>query len=122
MYAMYGLTTLPTRGSFPAINVGATPQSLEIYAFAPGLEREKIEASIEKGVLTLAGERAADTPARDERRSVYANERATGRWKRVVSLPDDVDPQSVQATYRDGLLHVSVQRRAAVERQRIQVQ
>ncbi len=109
-------------GSFPAINVGSTPQSLEIYAFAPGLDREKIEANIEKGLLTLAGERTADIPARDERRSVYANERPTGRWKRVVSLPEDIDPQSVEATYRDGLLHVSVKRRAAVEPQRIQVQ
>lgn len=110
------------RGSFPAINVGSTPQSLEIYAFAPGLERDKIEASIEKGLLTLAGDRPADPAAGDERRSGYANERPTGRWKRVVSLPDDIDPQSVQATYRDGLLHVSVQRRTAAEPQRIQVQ
>ena len=109
-------------GSFPAINVGSTPQSLEIYAFAPGLERDKIEASIERGLLTLAGERAAEAVDRDERRNVYAHERPTGRWKRVVSLPDDIDPQSVAATYRDGLLHVSVKRRAAVEATRIQVQ
>ena len=114
------------RGSYPAVNVGMTPASIEIYAFAPGLDRDKIEVSIEKGVLTLAGERSADRasdePAHDARRSVYAHGRFTGRWKRVVSLPDDADPQAVDANYRDGLLHVSVKRRESAQPQRIPVQ
>lgn len=111
------------RGSYPAINVGSTPDAIEVYAFAPGLEREKIDVRIEKGLLTLSGQREPEGGgARDERRSVYANERFTGRWKRVVSLPDDIDPQAVDASYRDGLLHVSVKRRASAQPQRIQVQ
>jgi HSP20 family protein len=119
------------RGSYPAINVGSTPNSIEIYAFAPGLSRDKIEVSVEKGLLTMAGERVADsgaagngagTGARDQRRSVYANERFSGRWKRVVSLPDDADPQGVDASYRDGLLHVSVKRRESAQPQRIPIQ
>lgn len=111
------------RGSYPAINVGSTPNSLEIYAFAPGLERDKIEVSVEKGLLTMAGERTIEADAApDERRSVYANERFSGTWKRVVSLPDDADPQGVEASYRDGLLHVSVKRRESAQPQRIQIQ
>ena len=47
-------------GSFPPINVGTTPASVEIYAFAPGIDAGKVEVSIDRGVLTLAGER--DTP------------------------------------------------------------
>ena len=114
------------RGSYPAVNVGSTPEAIEIHVYAPGLARDKIDVSVEKGVLTVSGERNPEpAPAvggRDERRSVYAQERFFGRWRRVVSLPDDADAQGVEATYRDGLLHVSVKRRAPARPQRIQVQ
>jgi HSP20 family protein len=45
------------RGGFPAMNVGGTPQSVEIYAFAPGIDPATLDVQIEKGVLTVAGER-----------------------------------------------------------------
>lgn len=48
------------RGGFPAINVGSTAQSVELYAFVPGLDPEKIEVNLERGVLTISGERADD--------------------------------------------------------------
>ncbi|MFN3595282.1 MAG: Hsp20/alpha crystallin family protein, partial [Thiobacillaceae bacterium] len=45
-----------------------------------------------------------------------------GRFRRVVSLPDDIDPNAVSATYRDGVLHVSVARREAAQPRRITIQ
>ena len=51
------------RGGFPAMNVGHTAQSVEICAFAPGLDAASIDVQIEKGVLTIAGERKLDRPA-----------------------------------------------------------
>jgi HSP20 family protein len=48
------------RGGFPAMNVGGTPQSVEIYAFAPGIDPATLDVQIEKGVLTVAGERKLD--------------------------------------------------------------
>ena len=110
------------RGTYPAVNVGTTPQSIEIYAFAPGLDRSKLDVNVERGVLTVSGERGTEMPEGDEQANVYANERFTGRFKRVVSLPEDADPQRVDAQYRDGLLHISVKRREASQPQRIQIQ
>jgi HSP20 family protein len=111
------------RGGYPALNVGATPQSVEIYAFAPGIDPAKIEVNLDRGVLTLAGERAAAAPAAsDERSTVHLNERFAGRFRRVISLPDDIDPQAVTANYREGVLHVSIQRKAAAQPRRIEVQ
>ena len=46
-----------SRGGYPAINIGSTPKSLEIYTFAPGVDPDKLEVQIEKGVLTISGER-----------------------------------------------------------------
>ncbi len=111
------------RGGYPALNVGSTPQSVEIYAFAPGLDPANIEVNLDRGVLTLAGERAASAPtASDAKTTVHLSERFTGRFRRVVSLPDDIDPASVKADYREGVLHVSVARKAAAQPRRIEVQ
>lgn len=109
------------RGAFPAINVGHTPENVEVYAFAPGLDPGKIEVSIDKGLLTLAGERADATPAESDKVVLYARERYAGSFKRVVSLPDDVDPQQVQASYRDGVLRVVIGRRESARPRRIEV-
>ena len=109
-------------GSFPAINVGNLPQSLEIYAFAPGIDSSKIEVTVDRGVLTLAGERPASLPANDAKVKVYGRERSSGHFHRAISLPDDADPSKVQADYRDGVLHISVARRAAPVPTRIAIQ
>jgi HSP20 family protein len=110
-----------SRGAFPAVNVGSTAQSVEVYAFAPGLAADSIEVNLDRGVLSIAGERVGDEPPRDEKRTLHVNERFKGRFRRVVTLPDDIDPGAVAAEYRDGVLHISVQRRAAVEPRRIDI-
>ncbi len=110
------------RGGFPAINVGGTTNSVEIYAFAPGIDPAAIEVQLEKGVLIVSGERDPDLPAEDAKATVHIRERFSGRFRRVVSLPDDIDPDQVSARYRDGVLHVSIQRREAALPRRISVE
>lgn len=110
------------RGGFPAMNVGGTPQSVEIYAFAPGIDPATIEVQIEKGVLTVAGERPSSLPAGDSKASVHIAERFAGSFRRVVTLPEDADPEKVTARYRDGVLHISIQRRETSMPRRISVQ
>lgn len=110
------------RGGFPALNAGGTPQTVEVYAFAPGLDPATVEVSLDSGVLTIAGERKANLPAQDQKAAVHINERFAGRFRRVVSLPDDIDPTGVSASYRDGVLHVSVKRREAAQPRRINIQ
>jgi HSP20 family protein len=110
------------RGGFPAINVGGTGKSVEIYAFVPGLDPLMIDVQLEKGVLTIAGERKAAPPSKDEKATVHIDERFAGRFRRVVSLPDDIDPNGVTANYRNGVLHVSVRRHEAAQPRRITIQ
>lgn len=108
-----------TRG-FPAMNVGGSAKSVEIYAFAPGIDPATLDVQIEKGVLTISGERkAVEVP---EKASVHIDERFAGRFRRVVTLPDDVDANAVQARYRDGVLHISIARQEAALPRRIAIQ
>jgi HSP20 family protein len=111
------------RGGFPALNVGGTSQSVEVYAFAPGLDPATIEVNLDRGLLTIAGERPANLPSGDDdKAAVRINERFGGRFQRVVSLSDDVDPNSVSADYRDGVLHIHAKRHESAQPRRITVQ
>lgn len=107
------------RGGFPGVNIGNTKKTVEIYVFVPGVAPASLDVQIEKGVLTVAGERNSALPAsRDEKITVHIDERFAGRFRRVVALPDDINPDAVKANYRDGVLHISIPRReAALPRQ-----
>ncbi|HNQ03135.1 MAG TPA: Hsp20/alpha crystallin family protein [Thiobacillaceae bacterium] len=108
-----------TRG-YPAMNVGGNAKSVEIYAFVPGIDAASLDVQIEKGVLTITGERkSAEIP---EKAAVHIDERFAGRFRRVVTLPDDVDANAVEARYRDGVLHISVARKEAAQPRRITIQ
>lgn len=110
------------RGGYPALNVGSTPTGVEVFAFAPGIDPASIEVNLDRGVLTIAGERKAATPTEsDAKTTLHLNERYAGRFRRVVSMPDDIDPASVSAEFRDGVLRVAAQRKAAAQARRIDV-
>ena len=81
-----------------------------------------MEINLDRGILTIAGERKSDLPDSNEKASVHINERFSGRFRRVVSLPDNIDPDAVTANYRNGVLHISIKRRESARPRRISVQ
>ena len=103
------------RGTFPPINVGASPERVDVYLFAAGLNTEDLDISIQQNLLVVSGRRQIET---HEDADYYRRERFEGEFRRVITLPDDVDPERVEATYRDGVLQITVQRReSALPRQ-----
>ena len=125
---VFGVPGLPSSirsvapGSWPAVNLGRTPNSVEVYAFAPGLDSSKIDVTLDRGVLRISGERTPTGANADSKATFYTRERSAGRFMRAVALPDDVDPGQVNASYRDGVLQVSVARRESAQPKRISVQ
>ena len=109
------------KGAFPALNVGSTGEGLEIYAFAPGIDMSKLEVSVDRGLLTIAGERVGEIPAESEKVSVFAAERFSGPFRRVISLPEDADASRVDAKYRDGVLRIAIPKRESSKPRRIEV-
>ena len=110
------------RGGFPAFNVAGTPISVEVYAFVPGVDPAAIEAQLERGVLTISGERKSGLENLAQGTTTHIAERFSGRFRRIVSLPDDIDPNSVEAKYSDGVLHISIRRKAEAQPRRITIQ
>ena len=112
-----GIRSLP-RGSFPAVNVGSSPEKVEVYLFAPGLDPKKLDISLQQNLLTVAGERKVES---SDKGTHYRQERFSGEFRRAMTLPDDVDPDGVDARYRDGVLHISVRRRESARPRQIKI-
>lgn len=110
-----------TRGAFPAVNLGVTTDAIEIFAFAPGIDPASVEVSVDKGLLTIAGERASTLPEAGEKVNIYAAERFSGAFRRVVSLPEDADASRVEASYRNGILRIVIPKREASKPKRVEV-
>ena len=106
------------RGTYPPINIGSTPEQVDVYLFAAGVDPKTLDISIQQNLLTVAGSRNVDVPEKVEH---YRRERFSGSFRRVISLPDDVDPEKVDARYVDGVLRVSIQRREASRPRQIEV-
>jgi HSP20 family protein len=106
------------RGTFPPLNVGASPERVDVYLFAAGLDTKELDISIQQNLLAISGRRQVET---HEDADYYRRERFEGEFRRVVTLPDDVDPERVEATYRDGVLRITVQRRESARPRQITV-
>jgi HSP20 family protein len=106
------------RGAFPPLNVGSTADRVDVYLFAAGLDPKSLDLTIQQNLLAVSGSRKVETHDDAE---YYRRERFDGDFRRVVSLPDDIDPDRVEAKYRDGVLHVTIQRREATRPRQITV-
>ncbi|MBP0630842.1 MULTISPECIES: Hsp20/alpha crystallin family protein [unclassified Cupriavidus] len=100
-------------GAFPPINIGTTEDSIEIVVFAPGVPANQLEVTVDKGLLTISGERKPVRPEGDAEARAYAQERFSGSFRRVIELPQSADPDKVQARYANGCLSISVGKREA---------
>jgi HSP20 family protein len=110
------------RGTFPALNVGGTDETIEVVMFAPGVDPANLQVTIDKGLLSVSGERQRpELPERDVV-TVYAEERPAGKFRRIVELPQEADPDRVEAHYKDGCLRVSVHKRESSKPRLVQVQ
>jgi HSP20 family protein len=124
MDQLFGSGTQPpairsvARGTFPPINVGAAPDGVDVYLFAAGLDPKSIELNIQRNLLTVAGERQVPV---NENATYYRQERFSGPFRRVIALPEDVDPDRVEAKYRDGVLQITTRRRESAKPRQITI-
>ncbi len=105
--------------AYPQVNMGVTDKSVEIYLFAPGMEADELDVTLEKNLLSVSGERKADE--QDDEDAINRRERFVGKFKRSIALPEDVDPEKTEALYRNGVLHISVSKKEEVQPRQIKV-
>jgi HSP20 family protein len=105
--------------SYPAVNVWTNDDGLVLTAEVPGVNPDDIEISVVGQTLTLNGERKRDEV--DENVRYHRRERGYGKISRSIELPFLVDVDSVSATFKNGVLHISLPRAEADKPKKIAV-
>jgi HSP20 family protein len=91
-----------------------------IFADLPGVDPKDIEVNMDKGILSIRGERSMESRTEDERFSRI--ERAHGVFHRRFALPESADPEGIAASGRHGVLEITIPKRPETTPRRIQVQ
>jgi HSP20 family protein len=94
------------RGWAPAIDMVDRDDEILLRADLPGLEHKDLSLNLENGVLTIRGERKEEHEGREE--DYYCCERWAGTFSRSVTLPQGIDPERIQATFKNGVLEIHV--------------
>jgi HSP20 family protein len=97
----------------PALDVSETKDAVLVKAEVPGMDAQDIELSLHGEVLTLKGEKEQDQEQKDEH--YYRMERSYGAFARAVRLPASVDGSKVAATFKNGLLTVTLPKAPAAK-------
>src|SRR5262249_1450912 len=113
---------LPGRAAraYPLINVSEDNDHYYLEALAPGLKTQNLKVSVVGDQLTIEGEK--ENPARELKSEAWhRNEGSAGRFIRSLSLPGEVEPEKVNANYRNGLLEIVLPKAAASKPRQIAV-
>jgi HSP20 family protein len=92
----------------PRMDYSVTDDEIRIRAEMPGLEEKEIDVSLEEGVLTIKGVRASESEEKDDEKGVRHVETYRGSFYRSVRLPAEVDEDAIVATYKNGILSVTL--------------
>lgn len=103
----------------PRVDVKEESDRFVLYADLPGIDPGDIEVSMDKGMLTIRGERSSETSTQTDRFSRI--ERRYGSFHRRFALPDSADPDGIQAQGRNGVLEITIPKRPEIAPRRIQV-
>ena len=94
----------------PAMDISEHERVVRLTIELPGFGPEDVSLTVEDGVLTIAGERTAEEA--DEGRQWHRRERVSGKFRRTLTLPEDLDVDAIEAKYSAGVLTVHLPRKA----------
>ena len=88
----------------PSLDLSETDSEFKVSAELPGLDENDVNVSLAHNVLTISGEKKDEHE--EEKENFRRIERSYGSFKRSVALPEEVDPDNVEATFKNGVLTV----------------
>jgi len=103
----------------PLVDIVEDEKEYLIKAELPEVEKGDVKVTLERGVLTLSGERKSEKEEKGKK--YHRMERSYGTFVRSFSLPDDADPNHVSAEFKSGVLHVRVQKAETAKPRQIDV-
>ena len=110
--------TIPARVFVPTTDIFETEQALTLVAEMPGVDKDKVDVSVEDGVLTIQGQ--LDFSKYEGLRPVYT-EYNIGHYRRIFTLSNRIDQNSISAEMKDGVLTLVLPKAEEAKPRRISV-
>jgi HSP20 family protein len=104
---------------FPVLDIGEGKKEITVLAEIPGVEADDLDVSLDGRTLIIKGEKKQEKEDKDE--NYHHMERSYGYFRRTVQLPVDVDPSKVEASYKKGVLKVTLKKTKESEAKKIEV-
>lgn len=98
----------------PPVDVSETDKAYEVTAELPGMDEKNIEVNVAHGGLTIKGEKKEEKE--EKKKDYYVSERHYGSFERYFSLPDGVDADKIEATFKNGVLKVMLPKTAEAQK------
>jgi HSP20 family protein len=98
----------------PAVDVTETEKGYKVVAELPGMDEKNIEVKISNGMLTIKGEKQEEKE--EEKQDYYVRERSFGSFERTFQVPDGVDLDKVDASFKKGVLTVTMPKTAEAQK------
>lgn len=108
----------PGNGWTPALDLYQNDDAVVAVIELPGMRKEEIEISLNDGLLAISGERKEE--AADGEKALRT-ERSSGKFRRRISIPSRVDMSNVSASYKDGILTVTLPKAEEAKPKQIQI-
>lgn len=105
--------------SAPALDIYETENAIKVDVPLPGVKPEEVEVTLTGNTLTIKGERKSKEEVKEE--NYYRREVRYGSFRRAVTLPETADTAKAEATFEDGMLHITFPRAAETQPQRLEV-
>lgn len=109
----------PTAGWAPSVDIYEDKDRLVLKADLPGINEKDISLDVDGNRLTLKGERRMEKETKEE--NYHRVERAYGNFVRSFSLPNTVDVENIKATFKNGVLEVSLPKKEEVKPKHINI-
>lgn len=98
----------------PAVDVSESDKAYEITAELPGLDEKNVEVSVANGGLTIKGEKKEEKE--QNQKDYYVSERSYGSFERYFGLPEGVDADKIEASFKNGVLKVMLPKTAEAQK------
>jgi HSP20 family protein len=93
-------------GTVPAVDVVEKDKAYEITAELPGIDEKNVDINVANGMLTIRGEKSEEKE--DKRKDYYVSERRFGSFERAFALPEGVDVDKIDASFKKGVLTITL--------------
>ncbi len=107
-FSNFGFTA--NQNFYPRIDISEDKNNIIVSAEIPGVKKENIKITMQDNILTIEGEKKKEIEQKEK--EYYRSERMFGSFKRSFTLPEEVDSDSVEANFEDGMLRILMKKAA----------